>query len=408
MAIRHLTNSHLANYNSSISNHVRYKMSNEYFPLGMASGKYFCNREVERARLAKNIRGHLHTLITSPRRYGKSSLVVYVLEEEKIPYAKIDLFVALDAVALEEQLLHGIGELLTKLSSKPAKIINELKEFLQNSQWTIGFKGVSISLIPPGSRDATVSIKESLLILENFLAKKKKHAVLFIDEFQEIGALPGAKAIEGAIRHVAQQTKYLLFVFSGSNRHLLANMFDDRSRPLYLLCDRIILGRIDEHHYKIFFNGFAKHLWQQPLTDEVLQAIFITAERHPYYTNVLCNYLWKKYENGNETPALASVAECWQEYIKIEKDRVIRELSVLNFSQRKVLTAIAFGFSHEFTGKVFLNKVDLAGSSVHKALEVLEEKDFIGISDIGNYFIIDPLIKAALLFYYNDGVRTYS
>ena len=98
------------------------------------------------------------------------------------------------------------------------------------------------------------NILDALNALEHILVKKKQKAVLFIDEFQEIVKLPIGKAVEGAIRHFAQESKYLSLIFSGSNRHILLSMFVDRSRPLYQLCDRINLGRIDSKYYKEYLN----------------------------------------------------------------------------------------------------------------------------------------------------------
>lgn len=112
------------------------------------------------------------------------------------------------------------------------------------SKWIVGTDGVNIELIPEKGSDPANVIMESLQMLENILKKKGKKAVFFIDEFQEIGVLANSSGIEGAIRHVAQESENLCFVFSGSNRHILANMFDDRSSPLYMLCDRISIDRI--------------------------------------------------------------------------------------------------------------------------------------------------------------------
>lgn len=46
----------------------------DYFPLGKAHGKAFCNREYETEWLLKNINSAKHSLVMAPRRFGKSSL----------------------------------------------------------------------------------------------------------------------------------------------------------------------------------------------------------------------------------------------------------------------------------------------------------------------------------------------
>ena len=377
-------------------------MKYETFPLGLAIGEYFCNRGEERELLRNNITHNRHTLITSPRRYGKSSLVTFVLKTEKTPYTKIDFFVALNAKTIEEQLLAGIEEILTKTSSKVEHVIKEIKDYLVTSQWTVGIKGLGITLIPKEGSDTALNIKEALQALEHYLAKKKKKAILFIDEFQELGLLPGAKPIEGAIRNVAQESQHLTFIFSGSNRHILANMFDDRSRPLYMLCSRIAVDRISEKHYVDFLNKFSIKTWGKKLPISICNEIFRVTERHPYYMNVICNYLWGNHKNDSIPPASKFVMKYWKEYAQTEKFRVAREVSNLSFGQKNVLAAIANGFVFELTSRKFQQKVNLSGSSLVKILKNLEEGDFIGKKNDNTYFIIDPLLKFSLQLYYKE------
>src|SRR5690606_35752077 len=130
--------------------------------------------------------------------------------------------------------------------------LNIVRTFFKkrDSKWMIGTQGVNLVLIPSEHSDTATNIMDALLALENLLRQKKKRAVIFLDEMQEIGEVAEGKGIEGAIRHVAQETKYLSFVFSGSNRHLLSRMFFHKSRPLYKLCDKIVLERIPEADYK--------------------------------------------------------------------------------------------------------------------------------------------------------------
>ena len=73
--------------------------------------------------------------------------------------------------------------------------------------------------------------------------------VFFIDEFQELINIDDSKPIESAIRQVAQSTKYLTFIFAGSNRKLINFVFEDSSRPLYLLCEEVLLERIQPNYF---------------------------------------------------------------------------------------------------------------------------------------------------------------
>lgn len=371
-----------------------------YFPLGIAKGDAFCNRVNERKRLISNLHKGQHTIVISPRRYGKSSLVLYSLEEASFLYERVDFFVAVNAKTIEEQILKGVKKLINKVSSVPEQAVLVIKNYIKSlkSKWVVGTDGVNIELIPGKESDSVSVITESLQMLENILHKKKIKAVFFIDEFQEIGVLANSKGIEGAIRHVAQECENLCFIFSGSNRHILANMFDDRSRPLYMLCDRIAIDRIHEKDYVAYLNMVAKKTWKRNLNKLVMDEIFKLTERHPYYMNVLSDKLWGYC--ANKLPIVSMVTNLWHEYILQEESKIAKEIGVLNTSQKKLLIAVAQGVTFDLTSKVILQKFNLSSSGVVKALRYLEEQDYVNREKNGEYFVVDPLIKASLILFY--------
>lgn len=371
-----------------------------YFPLGIAKGEAFCNRVLERKKIIKNIEKGQHTVLISPRRYGKSSLVLASLEETSLAYERCDLFVAVSAEKIEEQILKGVKNLLKKVCTVPEQAVSYIKNYIKDlkSKWIVGTDGISIELIPEKNSDPANNIMESLQILENVLAKKKLEAVFFIDEFQEIGVIANGNGIEGAIRSVAQESQSLRFIFSGSNRHILENMFDDRASPLYMLCDRISVERIHAEDYILFLNKISIKTWKKKLDESVVAEIFNITERHPYYMNVLCGKIWENAEN--KLPKLESINELWKDYILQEESKVAKDLSNLNISQKKILIAIAHGATKDLTSKETLYQFNLSSGAISKSLKLLEEKDYINKNKNGEYFIVDPLIKASLIWFY--------
>ncbi|MBA2648457.1 MAG: hypothetical protein H0U75_02465 [Legionella sp.] len=371
-----------------------------YFPLGIAKGEAFCNRVLERKQLVGNINKGQHTIVISPRRYGKSSLILYSLDESKLLYERLDLFVAVSAKTIEEQILNGVKNLLNRVSSVPEQVVAVIKNNIKNlkTKWIVGTDGLNIELIPGHESDSVSVITESLQMLENVLRKKETSAVFFIDEFQEIGVLASSKGIEGAIRHVAQESERIRFIFSGSNRHILANMFDDRSRPLYSLCDRITIDRINEVDYMSYINTVSNKTWSTDLDKSVIDEIFLLTERHPYYMNVLCDKIWSYCEG--QIPTASVVTQLWHEYIFQEKSKTAKDLSSLNTSQKKLLIAISKGAKRDLTSKATLHELNFSSSAIIKSLRLLEEEDYINRNNNGEYFLVDPLIKSSLILFY--------
>ncbi len=95
----------------------------EFFPTYLALGEAFCNRKKERNRLSYNIEKSTPTLIISPRRYGKTSLVINTLVELNRPYVHIDLYKALSKEDIELYILNGIGKLLGQIETAPKKLL---------------------------------------------------------------------------------------------------------------------------------------------------------------------------------------------------------------------------------------------------------------------------------------------
>lgn len=369
----------------------------EYFPKGLALGEAFCNREQERTVLQQNIKKGNHTLIKSPRKYGKTSLVMRVIQEINLPFGEADLFVTNTAKRAEQQILKAIKSIIRQVCSPLEQGLKIIRNYLSHvsPRWTIGTQGIDVALIPDESSDSATNIMEALMALENLLSQKQATAIIFIDEIQEIGKLTESKELEGAIRHVAQKMKNLVFIFSGSNRHLLTNMFEDDSRPLYKLCDKIVLTRISEEHYKKHLNKFAQKQWKNLLSEEIFYEVGKLTEWHSYYVNLLCSRLWC----FDSLPTKDRILKIWEDLVQIDRVDVIKALNALSIGQQKILIEIALGYRSKLTGKEFLQKVNMSSSSVIEGIAVLEQQDYI--EKRGNeYRLIDPLIKSAIKAHY--------
>lgn len=377
-------------------------MIENYFPQGIASGNAFIGRENEINYLMKNIQMGRHTLLLAPRRYGKTSLAINTFNRLSIPYVEVNCYLALSASAIEKKFLIAVQTLLNKIISKPEKLLNNIQSFLKKGKksWTLGFKGIAgVEITPDETEDYSENILTSLMLLEHVLEKQQQIAVMFLDEIQEIASLKESRQLEGAIRQFAQHSKKLVFVFSGSNRRMLTQMFDDRTMPLYELCDRIILGRIDAKDYEQYLNNISQKTFNIPLSKSVFQKIIQLSERHPKRIYNLCFCLWRFCEDSNKIPTEEDVIQTWDRYLQQRFKDISYYLKKLSSGQIKVLTLIAINFQQEITGQAAQKKVKLSGPSIVKSLQILEANDYIEKNQDNSYTIIDPLVKDILLNY---------
>jgi hypothetical protein len=366
-------------------------IQNDFFPQGIAMGSNFCNRINEREQIQNNIESIRQTLIISPRRYGKTSIVLYVLSGNKLPFAHIDLFADLNEIEIQNSILGAIGDLLYSIEKGAKKALTLVTHFFADFNVNFTFSGERMHVEFSKSKKSPAKIiLDALKKLDNTLKLRKQKVILFFDEFQRINQIAESQAIEAAIRSIAQESKNIMFIFSGSNRNILSSMFDDRSKPLYKLCDKIILSRIEPHDYVPFIQSKFEKIWGQSTPKNIVEKILDLTERHPYYVNVLCHGVSSLQGPLTEK----NVEEKWKKYALSEKTNVTSEIDRLSQNQSKMLIALAkYGNTNLPLGKEFLAITGFSLSSAAQALKALERMDYIESQENGQYVIIDPLIK---------------
>src|SRR3990167_6972078 len=308
---------------------------NRYFPQGIATERSFCNRDKERFALKNSIEMHEHVVLVAPRRYGKTSLVTQVLKENAFPGVCIDFFFVLTHAEVTRTITEGISTIISTLlpTTKTAclKLIESISTL--NPKLTFSLLGQKLEI---GTKQTTEkSISELLLALDQFAIKAQKSCVIVFDEFQQIGELKENHAIEAAIRHAVERSQNVSYIFCGSKHHLLNEMFTDKSRPLYHLCDLMTIDRIDTSCYQIFLNKMVQIKWKRSLGSDVIEEIVHLTENHPYYVNALCRRLWR----SNLPPTLNDVRHSWSEYVDQQRDWISNDLAQLSLNRRKTLTA---------------------------------------------------------------------
>jgi uncharacterized protein len=370
--------------------------TDELFPRGIALGKAFCNRERERAQLTANLLAGRprHTWISGRRRHGKSSLIAQALEDVhkkrgvRIEHVSVDVFVVHNLKTLDDTLRDAIGTLSGKLLPRRKRALDYLaKAFAAfRPELSISAGGVKLNLArePPSA----ARIDAMLRALDAAAAHYDVRGVLVIDEFQQVSRLDEGHAVEGAIRSVAQSAKALSFVFLGSERTLLAQMFEDRERPLYMLCEHLDVGRINAEAYRKFLSDAARLQWSVPLPDEALTALLTRTARHPFYVNALARALWDQ----KKPPTVSSVDNAWDELMADESERFKVQLLPVPHLTRAVFKSLAVDPTATPTAQVVLTSLGLSVGTVSGAVKWLEERDLVWRDEENVLRPVDPLM----------------
>lgn len=364
------------------------KKMKPYFPQGIATQAAFCNRNQERAEIKASIEHHEHLVITAPRGYGKSSLIAKVLAENDFPSVCIDLFFVLTQAQVAHVIIEHLSKLINTLLPKKKSLSESLIKTIAalNPTFTFRFLGQKLEITPIQTHDKTIS--ELLLMLDHLCQQTHHRAVVVFDEFQQIGTLKENHAIEAIIRHAVERSQAVSYIFCGSKRHLLNDMFSDKSRPLYHLCDLMSVERIATSHYQPFLTKMAKQQWQIALDQDIIHEILLLTQNHPYYVNALCRKLWR-----NEQPiTLADVKKTWHRYVQQQSTWIMNDLGHLTLNRRKVLTALAQAPTCEPQGQPFSMRTAMGASAISKTIQDLDKLDLIYQDQAGYYHVLDPAV----------------
>jgi len=353
---------------------------------------YFCDRKNELLQLSENLDNGRNTLLSSPRRLGKSALIkhlFYKLDKQKSHETIfIDLFATYDI----ESFIRVFAE---KLLSKYHR-----KNFLVGVNSLLTGLSPTLSFSQDGMPKLGLNINETqhsstLSELFQYLESRKKKVVIAFDEFQEIASYP--EKAEAILRTHIQELSNVRFIFSGSSNHLLQQMFYSAKRPFYQSVELLILNKIDHKVYSNFivelFEDFNKKI-----SNEAVSHLLNFSDDYTYYTQAICNQAFSKTEHELTYNEAVSITGLFIESRKADYQNFIR---LLPENQKKVTVAIAkeemvkMPTSIDF---IIENKLPSV-SSTSQAFKALVKKEIVYQTNEG-YTIYDVFFKRFLQKYY--------
>ncbi len=355
------------------------------------SGEYFCNREEEIRELLRDIENSQNVIIFSPRRYGKTSLIKEVLRRAKgFLTFYIDLYPAITKQKFVEQYALGISK---GLKGKKETILQTIRDLIPRiipkivvttkNEWKFEF---DFDRLRP-----TGPILDDLLEAAHKQANKEnKKAVVVFDEFQEI-ANYGDDEIERKMRSVFQTHHNVSYIFMGSKRHMMDNLFNNPNRPFYKSGKHFLLGKIKKEEFYTFIEQKFKSGGFE-CNKETIEKILEITECHPYYTQMLCHFIWEEAEDKKITEEIVEVAI--GKIFYHEASSYMNLWDNLTQMQKRLLISLAKEedtpeiFSNEFIKKYNLS----SASSVQKAIKALLEKEIVEKNDT-KYIFIDIFFK---------------
>ncbi|MEE4287381.1 MAG: hypothetical protein V2I31_14610 [Mariniphaga sp.] len=338
---------------------------------GYFGPQYFCDREKETQILKSNIKGNQSTTLVSIRRMGKTGLIKNLqhLMSDEIICIYADILPTENSVDLVNTLASAILNSISntdKLGTRIWNFIKSLRPVISYDNLS-GQPNVSFNI---EARETVTHIDALLSFLEN----QNKTILFAIDEFQQILNYPETNT-DAWLRKIIQQLNNVNFIFSGSQHHLMHEIFSNPGRPFFRSTSFLQLDKIEFSVYQEFIlTKFREN--KKEISPEVATEMLNWANVHTYYVQLICNRVFINSEK-------IITSDTWkQEALKIlDEQKIIfygyRDL--LTKQQWKLLKAIASEQEvYSPTSKEFIMDYKLGSpATVMRSLEALQKKELI-------------------------------
>lgn len=360
---------------------------NPFIISGYSGKKYFCDREEETKRLCSELANGNNIALIATRRMGKTGLIRHCFAQEEIQEQYYTFFIDIyDTKNLGELVMKLSREILERLKPFGLKALQKFWDCVHSLQSGISFSpmgDVSFNLQLGDIQLSTNSLDE----IFHYLSIADRPCIVAIDEFQQIAQYPETN-VEATLRTRVQHCQNAQFIFAGSQRHTMGQMFTSASRPFFQSVSIMHLDSIDKHAYDAFAKGHFTEAGKT-LQDGVTDKVYELSRGITWYSQKLFNTIFAHTGQG-ESADPTSVGEALSYILDTQEYSYKETMFRLPEKQKLVLTALAKeGPARNITSAAFIRKYHLpSASTVQAAVKGLLEKDFITLEQ-GVYTVYD-------------------
>ena len=349
-------------------------LENPFILAPYQSKAYFCDREKETEEIIRNITNGRNTTLISPRRLGKTGLIFRVFDEmmaRKLPYETIYCDIS-DTLSLEEFIKVISDAVVSKLEKQQKitaffKTLKSVRPLLGIDPLT-GSPQVSFTFADDSQKQST--LKEVMDYLERYPQK----VVLAIDEFQQIREYNDVN-MEAVLRKHIQHLHNVRFIYCGSKKHTMTDMFTNAKKPFYESTSFSYLSKLPVPVYSAFIKEKFESAGKT-IDDDSIRFIIEWTKDHTYYTQRLCNEVFSL--SGNVI-VRNDIVTAIQSILDSERDRFQEIRRLVTRSQWKMLEALGKeGSVSQITSSAFLSKYKISsGPTALRNIKALMDKELV-------------------------------
>ena len=345
------------------------------------------DRRDESARLIKSLTNGNNVVLMSPRRMGKTGLIQFCYGKRELNGYRKFFIDILHTTGLKE-LTYLLGkEVFNRLASSDRRMISLLIRTLKSISGKLGFDPVSG--LPAFSLELGDIDRPEYTLEEIFtcLQEAGKPCIVAINEFQQVAKYP-EKNIEALLRSHIQRISNAKFIFAGSERHLMQEMFTSSARPFYQSADMLELGPIERSTYIDFVTGHFR-CRNRSIEPETAGEVYDMFEGNTYCMQRTFNESFADTTDGG-TCTTRTTSHAIRSIITMLEPTYREILSNIPEKQKELLYAIAIdGKAESITSAAFIRRHSLSSaSSVQAASKKLLERGLVTNTN-GTWYLND-------------------
>ena len=360
------------------------------FVFGVAtSGDNFTDREKETQRLLLNFTHGVNTILISPRRWGKTSLVKKVAQLAQTKTRKI-VYLDIFSCRTESEFYRLFATSVLKQTS------SKWDEWVENTKQFLAHINPKISIGTDPMNDFSISFEYSmqdnagndiLQLPEKIAIEKGIQIVICIDEFQQISDFEDSKTFQKKLRTVWQLQQHVSYCLFGSKKDLMNELFEKKNLPFYKFGDAIYLTKIETKYWIEYickrFENTGKHI-----SPELAKEICRLVDNHSSYVQQLAWLLWIRTTDIATEEQLTHALEDL-----LDQNNILFQSETENLSayQMNFLKAVIDGIHSKFSSKEIILKYNLGTSAnIVRLKSALLQKELIE-TDGKEIILADPV-----------------
>lgn len=358
----------------------------------IAIGSSFINRTEDIKRLSVNIESGINTIMVSPRRWGKSSLVHRVSETYHKKHSYRFCFVDLFNIRTEDEFYQlFVKQIIKSTSNKWDEWVKNAKHFLSkmSPKISVGMDDITDIDIQFELKQDKLAVLDAIDLPEKIAKAKKIKLIICIDEFQNIENFDDPVGFQQKLRARWQKHQHAVYCLYGSKRHMLTQLFEKKSMPFYRFGDVIYLDKITKNHFIVFIVKSFKN-GRKKIKEEFAEQLVDAVKCHPYYVQQLAHIVWN---NCEKEVTKKNIEKSINDLINNNIILYEREFQNLSNAQINFLKVLRDGIQNNFTSNEVIQNYQLGSSSnVIRIMQALENKEIID-RFTGKIELVDPVFE---------------